>query len=73
MIKDKINSIITSGHVFTFVASERSHSYISQLAVFAKAFTAKKSYFISSHFISISNFGSNTFSINSSSSFCNFL
>jgi hypothetical protein len=35
------NRINISGPVLTFVACDRSHSYNSQLAVFATALTAK--------------------------------
>jgi hypothetical protein len=47
--------IIISGQVLTFVASDNAHSYIYQLLFLDTAFTAKKSYFISSDFISTSN------------------
>jgi hypothetical protein len=39
--RDNNKSIINSGHVFTFVASDKFHSYISQLEVFHTAFIAK--------------------------------
>jgi hypothetical protein len=73
MNKDIKKSINISGPVLTFVASDKLHSYNSQSAFFDIAFTAKKSYFISSPCISISNLGLETFSINSNFQSVNFL
>jgi len=41
MNNDNKNKIIISGPVFTFVAFDNDHSYISQLSVLETAFTAK--------------------------------